>query len=178
MGRSAEAAQQWGIDPNRLAVIGFSAGAHLAAQAYGLPGVCALVLVYPALEDAGDVPTAQAVEDLAARNIHCENALARACVPSDGAHVYVVASTNDRLLPPASHADPLVARLRELGVLVTYQRAKLGAHGFGVRKKWTYPCSQFLAEACSRRVAVVTDNADDCVAELMLQLNVCGKAGD
>ena len=30
--RSAEAAARWAVDPSRLVVLGFSAGAHLAAQ--------------------------------------------------------------------------------------------------------------------------------------------------
>ena len=54
--RSDEEAARWRIDPNRLVVLGFSAGAHLAAQAIGPPvgpPAAALVLVYPAEEDGG-----------------------------------------------------------------------------------------------------------------------------
>mmetsp|Transcript_14561 Transcript_14561/g.31564 ORF Transcript_14561/g.31564 Transcript_14561/m.31564 type:complete len:353 (-) Transcript_14561:226-1284(-) len=173
--RDAEFAAKWGYDSERLAVLGFSAGAHLAGQAFGSPGVFALVLVYPALEDCGDVPTATAVETVAAQN--------SGVVPEGLSQVYLVASTNDRMLPPSEHADLLDARFRELGVACKYQRSKLGEHGFGVRKKWTRPCAAFLREACARSQRetsspsldaehpVVVEQADK-VADLLLQLNL------
>lgn len=44
-------ADEWGVDPNRIAVIGFSAGGHLAASLALLGGTrpAALLLVYPVI---------------------------------------------------------------------------------------------------------------------------------
>ena len=67
---------------------------------------------------------------------------------------YVVASTNDRMLPPHLHGDVVVEQLREVwGLECTYQRAKLGDHGFGVISKWTRPCAAWL-----RGVLLAADN--------------------
>jgi acetyl esterase/lipase len=63
--QSAEASERWGIDPSRVALLGFSAGAHLAALAAS-PGLHALVLVYPPLVDC----PAQLHALAAARSMH------------------------------------------------------------------------------------------------------------
>jgi len=55
----------------------------------------------------------------------------------------VVASTNDRTCP-AEQIDDICAELQVLGVQYLYQRQKLGAHGFGVSRKWTTPCGGWL----------------------------------
>ena len=67
-------------------------------------------------------------------------------VANDFTSFYVVASTNDRIVPPESHADALVEEMRQAGVRVTYDRRRLGAHGFGVTAKWAVPCLQWLRE--------------------------------
>ena len=67
--------------------------------------------------------------------------------------VYVVGSTNDRLLPPPEHSDLVVASLKKCGVAVQYQRQKLGDHGFGVIKKWTTPCAAWLKEKVVEKAA-------------------------
>ncbi len=56
---SPEARSTYHIDASRLLIVGFSAGAHLAAHGGAMSGVRGLVLVYPALEDAG-IPTVEA----------------------------------------------------------------------------------------------------------------------
>ena len=70
--------------------------------------------------------------------------------------VYVVGSTNDRLLPPPEHSDLVVASLKKCGVSVQYQRQKLGDHGFGVIKKWTTPCAAWLREKVVEMTAAAT----------------------
>jgi acetyl esterase/lipase len=57
---------------------------------------------------------------------------------------YLVGSTNDRLTPVVGNADIVAARLRELGSRVVYQRAKLGAHGFGLTHKWAIPAGAWI----------------------------------
>ena len=130
---SAEAAR-WRIDPSRLSVLGFSAGAHLAA--HGLSArLRAAVLVYPATADA----TGEAVRTTAAAA--AEVARGSALPP-----VYLVSSTNDRVCGAEEHGDRVHAELCTLGVECHYQRQKLGAHGFGVVPRWTTPCAAWLLD--------------------------------
>ena len=121
---SPEARTTYRIDASRLLLVGFSAGAHLAAHGGAMPGVRGLVLVYPAASDAGGVPTVE------------EHSVPPA--------VYLVGSTNDRLTPVVENADVVAVRLRELGSRVVYQRSKLGAHGFGLTPKWATPAGAWI----------------------------------
>ena len=110
----------------------------------------AIVLVYPPLADTPSlVPSLAAVRRAAGWPPGAE---ARADgdgyderrVPADFPAAYVVASTNDRIVPPEAHADPLVAGLQACGVRCEYQRQRLGSHGFGVTRRWTQPCGAWL----------------------------------
>ena len=205
--QSADAAHRWGIDPDRVGVLGFSAGAHLAALAASA-SLRAVVLVYPPLVDCpaqlhaletvrlrrqtmrmrgGSLrppPCAEispprsgveasveasgggalgALAELEAR-VDAVRSLgearradgppppAAACgAAGSSSHDdasswpawYVVASTNDRICP-ADEIDEIVAELQRRGVRCTYQRQKLGAHGFGVASRWTSPCAEWL----------------------------------
>jgi len=58
--------------------------------------------------------------------------------------VYLVGSTNDRVCSVSEHVDVLAEELREAGAQVTYQRAKLGAHGFGLTHKWALPAAVWI----------------------------------
>ena len=124
--------------------------------------VRAVVLIYPALVDADDVPTVPpkpAAPSGDTPTTTLSNAsLSNKAVDSTRTPIppaaYVVASTNDRMLPPHLHGDVVVEQLREVwGLECTYQRAKLGDHGFGVISKWTRPCAAWL-----RSVLLAADN--------------------
>lgn len=158
-----DARVRWGIDPNRIVLLGFSAGAHLAAQvaATPTPRLAAVVLLYP---PAYDGPPGQSIDTLKgirhALRIDngldhgvtlAENAtssvLSQGVVPCSSSLLppfYIVSSTNDRVCPPIDHADRVVAALHELGARIEYQRQRLGAHGFGVIPKWTKKCAAWL----------------------------------
>lgn len=62
---TVEHAGELGVDPTRIGVIGDSAGGNLAAavclkaRAEGVPGPCAQVLIYPALDWTMDTPSAR-----------------------------------------------------------------------------------------------------------------------
>ena len=164
--QSQAAQTRWNIAPGKLGILGFSAGAHLAAQAAYAAGVCALVLVYPPLTDADGVGTLDAVRAAHQRtpgvhsstvgastgmraNAAMDAATATPTAAQDAAPTlpacYVVASTVDRVCPPNTHADVLVAELNQLGArTVVYQRQRLGAHGFGCVRKWTAKCAVWL----------------------------------
>ena len=164
---STEASTNYGLDADRLLVLGFSAGAHLSAHALaghdliesaqktpqimrqwggggcaasttgfdttpkstGASPVKAMVLVYPPLDDAGGVST---MAPLAALSLDL--------LPA----VYLVGSTNDRVCSPTDHVDVLADQMKALGMDVTYQRGRLGAHGFGLTPKWGKPAATWI----------------------------------
>ena len=140
--RSKTAVQRWNIDPGRIGVLGFSAGAHLAAHTVittrgkkgALEAVRGLILVYPPVSDLDNVPTAALPSSPTATGT------SPAC--------YVVASTNDSVCSAKEHGDVVVEGLKQRYGLpaVTYHRARLGQHGFGVSAKWTAPCATWLAQ--------------------------------
>ena len=59
-----------------------------------------------------------------------------------------MASTNDPHSAPEQHADIVVDGLRRAGAATEYDRRRLGAHGFGVSRKWTEPCGVWLKGYC------------------------------
>ena len=133
---SDDAKARWQLDVSRLILLGFSAGAHLAAHAI-CPQLRAVVLIYPAVADATDeaVRTTEVAKEQAAL-------VGGRKLPA----VYVVASTNDRICSPREHGDFVVDELKNCGLHCTYQRQKLGSHGFGVTRKWALPCCTWLRE--------------------------------
>jgi hypothetical protein len=111
--------------------------------------VRALMLVYPPLWDAeGDIPTAGPMLALAGAGV---------APPA----VYLVGSTNDRVCTVGEHVDPLARLLCQSGAKVCYHRAKLGAHGFGLKHKWAVRAEAWireemrLAPACAEACDVV-----------------------
>jgi hypothetical protein len=131
-----------------------------ASAAVSSTVVRAVVLIYPALVDADDVPTVPP-KPAAPGGDTPTTSFSNASLsnkPVNSTRIplaaYVVASTNDRMLPPHLHGDVVVEQLREVwGLECTYQRAKLGDHGFGVISKWTRPCAAWL-----RGVLLAADN--------------------
>ena len=142
--RSEKARARWGVDTDQIVVLGFSAGAHLAAQAIGA-GVSALMLVYPPLTDADGVDTTTAAREhgrgRASPETHADadaeeprlavTGLLRLRREFSGAPrrdlgaisalppVYLVGSTNDRICPPENNADKIAEEFRDLGVSCT-----------------------------------------------------------
>ena len=160
---SADARRDLLVDATRLGILGFSAGAHLAMQQAPalVSGVIkAAVLVYPPATDGPGVDTLAALQtECAAASTPdpgCPAAAAAAHRETPQAHqfpppqthqlpaCYVVASTVDRVCPPGEHADLIAAGLTQLGAGVTYQKQRLGAHGFGCVAKWTQKAGPWL----------------------------------
>lgn len=112
--RSAEARHRWRIDTLRIGVCGFSAGAHLVAQAASA-ALRAAVLIYPPVVDTpAMVPTV--CPGLATKVAAAASAADRFTA------FYVVGSTNDRVVPVESHADVVVDALRASGVVTVDAR--------------------------------------------------------
>jgi acetyl esterase/lipase len=123
-------AKEWGLDPSRLGMIGFSAGGHLASSvgtgsdagdaAAADPVERAscrpdfLVLVYPSTTIGGGTPTDEQVT--------------RETPPA-----FLVHSVTDRTVPVAE-SDRFHAALQRNGVATEFLRLPAGEHGLGCGK--------------------------------------------
>jgi acetyl esterase/lipase len=157
-------ARSWKLDPDRIGILGFSAGGHLAAT------VCTLftsgdanapdpiervssrpdlqVLIYPVTVMAGpnaseglrkrllgDAPPEELVQRLSADRQ----------VTSQTPPAFLVHSTTDGVVP-VEHCDMYAAALNAAGIEYEYIRGDYGKHGFGLQDFWTVPCMRWLAK--------------------------------
>jgi acetyl esterase/lipase len=162
-------ASRWGLRPDRIGVIGFSAGGHLAASAAtlfdasegrtgaSLDGVSArpdfVMLVYPVIVLAG--PYAHAGSRRALLGEAPAPGLVEALsldmrVTKDTPPAFLVHGGTDTAVPPENSTLFYLA-LRKAGVpaeLHTYER---GTHGFGLQTDhgpvsgWPQRCAEWLA---------------------------------
>jgi acetyl esterase/lipase len=156
-------AANWGLDPQRVGIIGFSAGGHLACmaathfdagaadsadpieRASSRPDLHLLLYPVVTLSDeanvhqpsrawlVGDKPTAETLEFLSG-----EKQVTRDTPPA-----FVVHSTGDTTVPPAN-SDRYVAALEAQGVPLVYLRGPIGKHGFGITEDWSGPALAWL----------------------------------
>ncbi len=156
-------AAAWGLDPQRVGIIGFSAGGHLAAtvatrfdagnasaadpieRASSRPDV--QILLYPVMtltdeanvhkvsrrQLVGDKPTPETLEFLSNEK-H---------VGKDTPPAFIVHSTGDTSVPPAN-SDAYVAGLMKENIPFVYLRAPIGKHGFGITDDWSGPALAWL----------------------------------
>ncbi|MGE5607715.1 MAG: alpha/beta hydrolase [Bacillota bacterium] len=154
-------AKDWKLDPNRIGIIGFSAGGHLASSAathYTVGDKQAAdpvdrvssrpdlqILIYPVITMGpgghagsranllGANPTQELV-DLMSN----EKQVTKETPPA-----FLVHSTTDTVVP-VSNSDNYVAALKAAGVQYEYVRGEMGEHGFGLIDRWTLPCAKWL----------------------------------
>lgn len=133
-------AEAWHIDPTRIGMMGFSAGAHLTASVAAQPdhGLACVALVYPSyLSDDGVA-------------LKPEVAPATPTVPT-----FVTQCVDDRsyVLSSLAYAGHLLKANRP----VDYHLYASGGHGFGFRLKSTHPAAQWMTqfEAWLRAVRVI-----------------------
>jgi acetyl esterase/lipase len=106
-------AKQWGIAPDRIGIMGFSAGGYVAA--------------YVALQyDAGSRP------DFAAPIYAYTTADVSA--PADAPPLFLAAADDDKTLPPVDHTVRLYAAWKKVKVPAEMHIYARGGHGFGMRK--------------------------------------------
>lgn len=147
----AEHATEFGIDPNRIAVAGDSAGGNLAtvscliARDRGGPKICFQLMVYPVVDYDDHRPSSREFAEghfltLSMMDYFWRHYLA---LPADGKHPHASPIRAESLagLPPAmvitAECDPIrdqgeeyAQRLREAGVPVTLKRYEGAIHVF------------------------------------------------
>lgn len=173
-------AAEWFIDPGRIAILGFSAGAHLCGMyattwADGLlaeklggknedyrPAAAVLlygVLDYEATEAARLAGGAALPADVNVPVFGCEHPDAEALrrqspvrhVSGRTPPVFLAAAADDGLVPPIQTID-MGRRLQELGVPYELHIFQFGDHGFAQGRNYPQPWRQELAHACAQWV--------------------------
>jgi acetyl esterase/lipase len=143
-------AAEWGVDPARIGILGFSAGGHLAAHS----------------ATQGDKRAYEAVDDADKASCRPDFAVmiypggildrqdktklaARIAVGKDTPPSFLVVSTDDKGSAPGTLV--LYSALRDAGVPVELHVYADGGHGYGMRKAekpwaaWPKRCEEWLA---------------------------------
>ncbi len=156
-------AAAWKLDPNRIGVIGFSAGGHLASTVAthydkGDPNAADFIdrassrpdlqiLLYPVITMSNDATVhkgsrtyllgANPPDDL--KNfLSAEKQVTRDTPPA-----FICHSSADPVVPIAN-SDDYVAALEKNNVPVVYLRGPYGGHGFGLKDFWNAQCIAWL----------------------------------
>ncbi len=144
-------AKKWGIDPARIAGMGFSAGGHLCANLAAqfdrraIPAIdaadalsarpCLAVAVYPAIEVTKLSAGLPAGETLFGKGVSLETLLLHSPnlhVPSN-APPHVIVQAEDDPTVSSTHALALRAALKDKTIPVETHFFEKGGHGFGLR---------------------------------------------
>jgi acetyl esterase/lipase len=156
-------AAAWKLDPQRIGILGFSAGGHLAStiathwdegnaasddpieKASSRPNV--QVLIYPVITMG---PTGHAGSRTNLFGKEKANDVELIALLSNEKHVnaqtapaFVVHAVEDKAVP-VSNSDDYVAALKKAGVEVEFIRPEKGPHGFGLKEFWTEKCVEWL----------------------------------
>ncbi len=162
-------APRWGIAPDRIGVLGFSAGGHLAAsagtlfnEADGRTGAALdatsarpdfMVLVYPVIRLAGPYAHAGSGRALLGANAPpelLERFSLDTRVTKETPPAFLVHGGTDTAVPPENSVLFSLA-LRRAGVPVELHLYQSGVHGFGLRpghgpiSDWPARCAEWMA---------------------------------
>lgn len=155
-------AKTWGLDPQRIGILGFSAGGHLASsvathfddgnpqasdrleRVSSRPNV--QVLIYPVITMATGTHRGSR-ENLLGANP--DPALVELMsnekqVTPQTPPAFLFHSTADRTVPIASNTDRYAEALKEHQVPYEYVRGELGNHGIALDERWTTACLAWL----------------------------------
>jgi acetyl esterase/lipase len=155
-------AADYGFDPKRIGIIGFSAGGHLATsvathfdagdprsedpvdRVSSRPDL--QIAIYPVIDMSGPDTHKGSRNNLFGPNPEpelLERFSNQKAVTKDTPPAFVVHSITDKVVP-VSNADNYVAALKAAGVDAQYVRLEEGPHGFGLTDKWTPQCLEWL----------------------------------
>jgi acetyl esterase/lipase len=156
-------AAQWKLDPQRIGIMGFSAGGHLAStiathfdegdaasedpieRVSNRPN--AQILIYPVITMGPTGHKGSRVNLLGKERAEDAELIE---LLSNEKHVtgrtppaFVCHAVEDKAVP-ISNSDEYVAALKKAGVEVEYVRPEKGPHGFGLKDFWTEGCVAWL----------------------------------
>ncbi len=158
-------ADQWNIDPNRIGIMGFSAGGHLAASAltqFDQPVAPTEevmdvkpnfgILIYPVISFVGDFMHKGSKDKLLGENP--EEALVRRFSPELNVTertppTFLVANTDDTAVPP-DNSIVFYQALKNKGVASELHIYGSGGHGYGMGKdkgpvaSWSLRCREWM----------------------------------
>ncbi|UNK41251.1 alpha/beta hydrolase [Luteimonas sp. S4-F44] len=152
-------AEAWSIDPNRIGVMGFSAGGHLAVLSSTAYGARAYEPVDGAdrmrLRPDFAIPVYPGHMTMAHKNLRPSDSLAARALNTDIVVSAAVPPTllihaKDDPIDPVEYSEVYETALRDAGANVTLIRYETGGHAFGVRRqgtgsdRWTHDALRWL----------------------------------
>jgi acetyl esterase/lipase len=153
--------KDWGLDPKRIGIMGFSAGGHLTSTAatHYIPGdrnsddpvervssrPDLQILIYPVIT-MGPGGHEGSKNNLLGKDASKEmiNLFSNEKqVTKDTPPAFLMHSVSDTAVP-VGNSDGYTAALKAAGVPFEYVRGELGQHGVGLQKTWTPQCIKWL----------------------------------
>lgn len=150
-------AAEWGCDPGRVGVIGFSAGGHLASYAAARadpalrPGL--QVLVYPAIDTLSPHDDGAIEPWDPSMGYPPPTTSTHLLVDENVPPTFIVGLQKDEYTPIQENADVYARVLSEYRVPVKYVQGEEDEHGCGLKSWWTQPCEEWLRSrgwACTK----------------------------
>lgn len=138
-------ASAWRIDRDRIGVLGFSAGGHLAGfaavsqEASLRPNL--QILVYPTI----DVTKPDWWPWTTKEGFPPPEASVHLHVHPKVPPAFLTVSTEDGLCTAEDNTEPYAEKLKASGVPVDHFVKPMGKHGHGLKGGWTEPCALWLA---------------------------------
>jgi len=145
-------AASWGCDPNRIGIVGFSAGGHLAAYA-ALRADSEIkpklqILVYPAI-DTLSPHDCDSMEPWNAENGYPPHETSsHLLVESSAPPAFLAGIEGDKYCPVDENTDVYARELSAHGVPFKYvlHGDPEAEHGCGIQDWWSKPCEEWLHE--------------------------------
>lgn len=143
-------AASWGCDPERIGVIGYSAGSHVASYAASKadrelrPKL--QIQVYPAIDTQSPHEDGDMDAWAADQGYPPIEASTHIMVSSDTSPAFLVGVAADRCAPASENTDVYERVLREHGVACenVLNEDEDEEHGCGPKDWWTAPCAEWL----------------------------------
>ncbi|WP_316785058.1 alpha/beta hydrolase [Pedobacter frigiditerrae] len=159
-----ENASKWNINPNKVGIMGFSAGGHLAATASVMferklienklntnlrPDFS--VLVYPVISFTDSLVHVGSKTKLIGEKASAEKVIAYSAelqVKASCPPAFLVHSSNDKVVPVANSINYYLA-LQKLGIKAELHIYQAGGHGYGLnnpttKDKWIESCYNWM----------------------------------